>query len=177
MSRLALTSVGLACFAAICLVQAAFSYQSLSNPVLVAFEEAIKSSVVSVQPPELRFEEATPEATKESRRTKYEAHVRVYKSEDELYHKISRLSLFEMHQFREAVVEDVLRSIQYKIKATSEDEARDIVLKACEGLANEARSELAEARHLKGAWERREFVERDENLLRADNLINFCKFL
>lgn len=163
-----------AALAVVCLVQATSNYKSLSNPVLLALEESAKESVVNVKPPPLEYEPSTFE--ERFKEDTYKSHLNMYYHKDDLYHKIWWLSIETFAGFKNAVVEDVLTNMKDKLKARSEQEAKRIILGACDALNREARSALAEVRALVNGWPREDFVRRDENLLRVVNLSNFCQF-
>lgn len=163
----------LACLAAVCLAAPLANYASLSNPVIMELEQAMTISVATVKVPE--FQPKADDPNEGLKRIAYDVTAGVYEHSGLIYERIWILRRFD--EMRNVVVEDALKSVQAKLHAGSQEEAKKTILGACEGLIAEAKPALAEANAIKDSSERQAFLYKDESLLRLAKLDIFCKFL
>lgn len=171
MSRFVIIST-LVAFVATCKAVPTPNYDALSNTVLVAFNEAINESIATT--PVLPFKSTNiNEFSVALERKDYDYFVYKYQKAKDLFEKLWELQHFG--EFKSLVVEDVLNKTREKLNASSNEEAKNIVLEACKSLKGLVQSALQEEY---ANWtKRKEFMNGDENQLKAYNLNTFCKFL
>lgn len=162
----------LAAMVAICQAIPEAMYEPLSSPVLDTFEEAIKSSIATVQPPP--FEYPNKESLMyEVERDYYDNFLYQFQNAKDLYRKLH--SMLQITGFRSKVAKDVLNNMKDKLNVNTSEEAKEILLEACKGLKDLVELILDEehanlSRH-------KEFLNGNERQLKAYNLSTFCKIL
>lgn len=163
----------LAALVAICHALPTVDYE-VNNPVLVAFEEAIKESVASVPVPP--FEPRTHNEFRnllDSR--KYKEMTEEYEKSSDLYRKVKHLQDDLFSNVKAIVVEDVLRKSKEKLHASTDESAKNVILAACEDLKEPGYKAIrAEETEL---WTWKQHLNGDEKMIRAFNLFAFCKFV
>lgn len=136
-------------------------FKSLSSPVMVNLEAAIKDSVDNTEPLAIKFER------------------KIYKPLENAENLLAKLNVLEGRHsgpLRETVIDEVLTKMKNKLNAASNREARKALLEACDALVAETGETFAQYKD-KEPRVFRKIVESEGALLRAYSLVNFCKFL
>lgn len=176
MSRI-LIAATLATLAAICFASSVPTYESLSNPVLVALEETFEDAANRIQTQPLNYVHTESEFGNKLQVYDHYFFVKRWQMAKETFRKLWWLKTEQLSKLRALVVEDVLTNMKDKVHASTKEETRRVILEACQALNTEATSTLAEANAIVEYKPLEEFVKQDDNLLRAFNLASLCKFI
>lgn len=147
--------------AAVCFAGSVTEYSSLSSPVVVALETAVKDSVDNTEPLAIKFER------------------KIYEPLENAENLLAKLKVLEGRHsgpLRETVIDEVLTKMKNKLNAGSNREARKAILEACDALIAETGETFAQYKD-KEPRVFRKIVESEGALLRAYSMVNFCKFL
>lgn len=161
--------------AAVTVAKSVADYKSLNDPVVLALENSIETSVSTIQPPQFNY--GSGDSNEGLRRISYDVQKGIYEESKEVFQKIWLLQTGVFDELREIIIQDVLKAVQVRFKTASVDETKRNIIEACEGVYADAKPALATADAIKDGYERKAYLDSHPDLMRLAKLATFCKFL